>query len=186
MTDYYTRQLREEPIDALEARYRSYTWMLEESDHAYTRSMLGYWLDCTRREIERRERFSDPVTRLYRRIGQFDTDAIKRDVLIADAVSLLGGVQLTKEGKRFKTHCPLYGHPGDDSTPSLMVYPASNSFFCYGCQRGGDVIRFVEYLRPRQSFSEACETLLTCMGLQTDRYRKHARPDVVKGPARVA
>lgn len=186
MADHYTELLKEEPIDALEARYRYYTRKIEETDHVFTRSLLGFWVNAVRKEIEQRERFADPVTRLYRRIGQFDTDAIKRDIPLADVVGLLGGVQLVKEGKRYKTHCPLYGHPGDDSTPSLMVYPDSNSFFCYGCQQGGDVIRFAELLRPRRSFSDACETLLACMGYPVERYRKSAAPDVVKGPARVA
>jgi DNA primase len=36
--------------------------------------------------------------------------------------------------------CPL--HP--DHQPSFLVDPGKNLFYCYGCRRGGDVIRFVE------------------------------------------
>ena len=36
--------------------------------------------------------------------------------------------------------CPL--HP--DHRPSLLVDPSKNLFYCYGCGRGGDVIRFAE------------------------------------------
>jgi DNA primase len=36
--------------------------------------------------------------------------------------------------------CPL--HP--DHKPSFLVDPAKNLFYCYGCGRGGDIIRFVE------------------------------------------
>ena len=36
--------------------------------------------------------------------------------------------------------CPLH----DDHDPSLLVDPGKNLFYCYGCGRGGDVIRFAE------------------------------------------
>ena len=36
--------------------------------------------------------------------------------------------------------CPL--HP--DHQPSFLVDPRKNLFFCYGCRRGGDLIRFAE------------------------------------------
>ena len=36
--------------------------------------------------------------------------------------------------------CPLH----EDHKPSLLVDPNKNLFYCYGCGRGGDVIRFAE------------------------------------------
>ena len=36
--------------------------------------------------------------------------------------------------------CPLH----DDHNPSFLVDPSQNLFYCYGCGRGGDVIRFAE------------------------------------------
>jgi DNA primase len=36
--------------------------------------------------------------------------------------------------------CPLHL----DHQPSFLVDPSKNLFYCYGCRRGGDVIRFVE------------------------------------------
>lgn len=36
--------------------------------------------------------------------------------------------------------CPLH----DDHQSSFLVDPAKNLFYCYGCGRGGDLIRFVE------------------------------------------
>lgn len=41
---------------------------------------------------------------------------------------------------RFLGLCPL--HP--DHQPSLLVDPNKNLFYCYGCRRGGDIVRFVE------------------------------------------
>src|ERR1700722_7538273 len=36
--------------------------------------------------------------------------------------------------------CPLH----DDHQPSFLVDPLKNLFYCYGCGRGGDVIRLAE------------------------------------------
>ena len=36
--------------------------------------------------------------------------------------------------------CPLHG----DHKPSFLVDPNKDLFYCYGCGRGGDVIRFAE------------------------------------------
>jgi hypothetical protein len=36
--------------------------------------------------------------------------------------------------------CPLH----DDHKPSFLMDPSKNLFYCYGCGRGGDVIRFAE------------------------------------------
>ncbi len=41
---------------------------------------------------------------------------------------------------RVMGRCPLH----DDRQPSLLVDPHKNLFYCYGCARGGDVIRFAE------------------------------------------
>ena len=41
---------------------------------------------------------------------------------------------------RFLGLCPLHA----DHQPSFLVDPDKNLFYCYGCRRGGDVIRFAE------------------------------------------
>jgi DNA primase len=41
-------------------------------------------------------------------------------------------------GERWTALCPLPGH--DEKTPSFVVYPGDRGFWCYGCQRGGDVV----------------------------------------------
>ena len=43
-------------------------------------------------------------------------------------------------GGRWLGLCPLHA----DHKPSFLVDPHKNLFYCYGCGRGGDVIRFVE------------------------------------------
>src|SRR5713226_6174772 len=50
--------------------------------------------------------------------------------------------------------CPL--HP--DTRPSFYVNARKNLFYCHGCQRGGDLIRFVQ-LSEHLSFRESLACL---------------------------
>ena len=50
--------------------------------------------------------------------------------------------------------CPLHA----DHKPSFLVDPSKNLFHCYGCRRGGDIIRFVE-LYHQVKFPEAVALL---------------------------
>jgi DNA primase len=55
--------------------------------------------------------------------------------------------------------CPLH----DDHQPSFLMDPNNNLFYCYGCGRGGDVIRFTElYYQVR--FPQALGLLLQWRG----------------------
>ncbi|MET0642036.1 MAG: CHC2 zinc finger domain-containing protein, partial [Jiangellaceae bacterium] len=42
-------------------------------------------------------------------------------------------------GGSLKGLCPFH----DEKTPSFHVTPARGMYFCFGCNQGGDVIRFV-------------------------------------------
>jgi DNA primase len=56
--------------------------------------------------------------------------------------------------------CPLHA----DRKPSFLVDPNKNLFYCYGCRRGGDVIRFVE-LYHQVEFPQALALLHQWRGL---------------------
>jgi DNA primase len=56
--------------------------------------------------------------------------------------------------------CPLH----DDHQPSFLVDPSKNLFYCYGCNRGGDVIRFAE-LYHQVRFPRALALLQQWRGL---------------------
>lgn len=45
---------------------------------------------------------------------------------------------MRRAGERWIGNCPLPDH--EDRTPSFTVYPETNSWYCFGCCRGGDVI----------------------------------------------
>jgi len=56
--------------------------------------------------------------------------------------------------------CPLH----DDHQPSFLVDPGKSLFYCYGCGRGGDVIRFAE-LYHQVKFPQAVALLRQWRGL---------------------
>jgi len=49
------------------------------------------------------------------------------------------GVDVSTHGL---TCCPIHR----EKTPSFKVYPETNSFYCFGCEAGGDVINLVQLL----------------------------------------
>jgi len=61
---------------------------------------------------------------------------------------------------RFLGLCPLHA----DHAPSFLGDPSKNLFHCYGCRRGGDIIRFVE-LYYQVKFPEAVALLHQWRGL---------------------
>lgn len=53
------------------------------------------------------------------------------------------GIKLQKSGRYFKALCPFH----NESTPSFVVYPETESFYCFGCNVGGGIVHFVaQYL----------------------------------------
>lgn len=52
-------------------------------------------------------------------------------------------------------HCPFHS---DDRDASLKIYPATDSWYCFGCGEGGDMINFVAKME-RCSFKEALKKL---------------------------
>jgi DNA primase len=58
----------------------------------------------------------------------------------ADLVEIVSGyTDLRRRGGRFVGLCPFH----DERTPSFSVDPASKLYYCFGCQEGGDVFRFL-------------------------------------------
>jgi DNA primase len=66
---------------------------------------------------------------------------------------------LRKQGSRLMGRCPFH----EERTPSFSVNPVDKLFYCYGCGKGGDMIRFVEETQGL-AFTEAVEWL-------ADRFR---------------
>ena len=43
---------------------------------------------------------------------------------------------ITRAGRNQKCLCPFHS----EKTPSMVIYPDTQSFYCFGCGAGGDVI----------------------------------------------
>jgi DNA primase len=74
-------------------------------------------------------------------------EEVKQRADIVDVVSEY--VVLRKRGKDFVGLCPFH----DEKTPSFSVSPTKQMYFCFGCQAGGNAIKFVMDLSKR-SFPE--------------------------------
>ena len=87
------------------------------------------------------------------KVNQDEIDAIKQGVDLVPFMQACG-IELKQVGGNYRGHCPFH----EDSTPSLTVNPKENLWNCFGCDKGGDNIRFVQ-LFDRISFNEAVERL---------------------------
>lgn len=65
-------------------------------------------------------------------------------------------VKLRRAGRNLLGLCPLH----KEQSPSFYIYTNTNSFYCYGCNIGGDVIRLTRLLY-RFTFPEAVKHLIT-------------------------
>lgn len=84
-----------------------------------------------------------------------------------DIVEIIGErVVLKKAGRHFKGLCPFHS----EKSPSFIVSPERQSFKCFGCQEGGDVISFLEKY-DGMSFLESLETLAKRVGITLESYR---------------
>lgn len=94
------------------------------------------------------------------RAERIDTAALKRDVAIEDVVQAAYGIPLRREGRGYVGRCPFHA---DSRHPNLHVYPAREGrpgdWYCFACQQGGDVIRFVRLIEGDISFRDACTRL---------------------------
>lgn len=67
-------------------------------------------------------------------------ETIEEVLLRTDIQTLIGGyVTLKRASANLKGLCPFHS----EKSPSFTVYPANNSFYCFGCGAGGDQISFI-------------------------------------------
>ena len=70
-------------------------------------------------------------------IPQSFLDELKQRCDIESLISSY--LPLKRQGRTCKGLCPFHS----EKTPSMVVYPENQSFYCFGCGAGGDVINFV-------------------------------------------
>ncbi len=92
--------------------------------------------------------------------------ALSQDFLIElhdrnDIVEVVNSyVPLTRRGRIHVALCPFH----NEKTPSFTVYPDTQSFYCFGCGAGGDVITFIKQ-RENIEYIEAVKLLANRAGM---------------------
>mgnify|MGYP004604062041 FL=1 len=69
-------------------------------------------------------------------------------------------VQLRRRGRTLSGLCPFH----NEKTPSFVVYPDTQSFYCFGCGAAGDVINFVRKYN-NLSYVEGVKQLASRVGM---------------------
>ena len=105
-------------------------------------------------------------------------EIIDEIVMRNDIEHLIGGyVSLRRAGGNMKGLCPFHS----EKTPSFTVYPADNSFYCFGCGIGGDAITFIKKIE-HLDYPDAVEFLAKRAGItipdsQNSQYRTGPKID---------
>ena len=100
-------------------------------------------------------------------------ETIEQVLMRTDIETLIGSyISLKRAGSNLKGLCPFHS----EKTPSFTVYPADNSFYCFGCGAGGDAITFIRK-RENLDYPDAVEFLanragITIIGDDNDRLRQ--------------
>ena len=82
------------------------------------------------------------------------TETIMQQVDIIDFIGKY--TNLHQSGRYWKGKCPL--HESDDTSETLVVFPDTNSFYCFSCECGGSVINFLSD-KEKISYRAATEIL---------------------------
>jgi len=106
-------------------------------------------------------------------MGLIPEDVIRELRERTDIVAVIGQhVSLRKAGRNHKGLCPFH----NEKTPSFNVSGDRGFFYCFGCQKKGDVFTFLmEY--EGKSFIEAAESLAAQHGIEIPRTEE---PESVK------
>lgn len=92
------------------------------------------------------------------RINERFIQELQEKVDIESVIS--SSITLKRRGKTLVGLCPFH----NEKTPSFTVYPESNSFYCYGCGAGGDVITFVRRME-NLDYIEAVKSVAQMAGM---------------------
>lgn len=86
-----------------------------------------------------------------------------------DITDVIGGyVNLKRSGRTAKGLCPFHS----EKTPSFTVFGDTSSFYCFGCQAGGDVIGFIRKIE-NLDYVEAVKFLANRAGLSVPEEGKN-------------
>jgi DNA primase len=97
--------------------------------------------------------------------GRLTSGTVDRVKDAADIVEIVSAyADLRRVGERYVGLCPFH----EERTPSFSVDPREKLYYCFGCEAGGDVFRFVQE-KEGLGFPEAVEVLGERYGVQVER-----------------
>jgi DNA primase len=111
------------------------------------------------------------------RIREEDIAEVREKARIDDVISAYVTLK-SAGGGNYKGLCPFH----EEKSPSFNVTPARGLFHCFGCQMGGDVIKFVMEI-DGLGFTETVERLADKYGVQL-RYEEGGPQRSSGGPQR--
>lgn len=76
-------------------------------------------------------------------------------------------VNLIRRGRHYVCNCPFHS----EKSPSCTIFPDTQSFYCFGCGAGGDVITWVRRMENLE-FTDAVKQLAEKSGLQVPNDRE--------------
>jgi len=165
--------LRAIPTRDLQAEIEAARWLaLDVAGDSVHRQVAEYQLEALVDELLRRQRLleassDDPLQPAWPRTDgdlRARVEAIKAAWPIERFCTVLLGAVLKPAGPgRWRASCPLPGH--DDRTPSFVVYGDDDRAWCFGCNRGGDVIALTGYALGLSRFYDRLEHLERQAGL---------------------
>jgi DNA primase len=95
-------------------------------------------------------------------LGRIPDEIIQKVRDHCDVVELVGRtVTLKRTGRSYKGLCPFH----DEKTPSFNVNPDRQSFYCFGCNEGGDIFSFLMKTESL-TFAEAVRSLAAEAGIE--------------------
>jgi len=93
-----------------------------------------------------------------------NTKELKDKVKIEDIISQYIKIERDSNYSDMRAQCPF--HEGDQN-PSFSVNGVKQLFYCFGCKKGGDVFKFVEYI-DKINFQESIKRVAKLAGIEVE------------------
>ena len=100
-------------------------------------------------------------------------EQVRNGISIVDLVGEY--VRLQKKGKDYGALCPFHS----EKTPSFTVSEAKQIFYCFGCQAGGDIFKFI-MLMENLTFPESIHQLAESQGIPLPQSTKRSEAESVR------
>jgi DNA primase len=101
----------------------------------------------------------------FKSMPRISPETIEQVTAALNIVDVIGSYfPLRRAGTEFRALCPFH----QEKTPSFYVNPDKQTFYCFGCQRGGSIIQFVQEYE-HLDFPEAVRRLAMRAGIAIEQ-----------------